>query len=179
MLLPGEESPSLFCFYSNGPGGEIRLGGSEDHWEVWVLLGGGWGSCGGRPEADPPTSDRYLRRRDPCFWAEVGQGSRGPRTIHVVAGAKTRGCPAVGNRPPELAKGCAKIAAQEPSKRSQLNRRQNPENLRRLPTCGRPAARGNFRRRTIHVVAAASMRFRLLDPAPRDSGGRDTCVGTF
>jgi len=64
-------------------------------------------------------------------------------------------------------------------RRNRGKRRRKPEKLRRLPTCRRPVARGNFRRRQIHRRSLRCRLFRASDARSGNLGGWDTCICTF
>ena len=58
--------------------------------------------------------------------------------------------------------------------RNRSKRLRKPENLRRLPTCRRPVARGNFRRRQILFPRPSGGPSASSETRPRSLAGRDT-----
>ena len=58
--------------------------------------------------------------------------------------------------------------------RNRSKRLRKPENLRRLPTCRRPVARGNFRRRQILFPRPSGGPAASSETRPRSLAGRDT-----
>ena len=136
-----------------------------------------------RPAADPRSavifdvgrSTSWPRRRcDSACWTpphEI-QGGGTPVSARFDVRSGRRRYRVSDERVPDL-KGIARVGSSRPGS----IKAGNWKILGRPPTCGRPAARGNFRRRQILFPRPFEASCESSDTNPRNLGGRDACGG--